>query len=68
MRGHDDSATLRALLQLGLFPIEIIAYANGVITKLSGIVPISILHLLLALGFAYFVTKRATFADRGPPG
>lgn len=59
-RNAPDSAALRALLvgntviQLGLLPIEIMAYHHGVISVLSGIVPNSILHGLLALGFAYF--------------
>jgi len=63
LRGHEDSPTLRAflignaLLQIGLFPIEILAYVHGVITKASGIVPNSILHLVLAAGFAYFASK-----------
>ncbi len=63
VRGHEDSSTLKAflignlILQAGLFPIEIIAYANGVITKLSGIIPNSILHIVLALGFVYYLVK-----------
>lgn len=62
-RGDADSPTLRAvfigniILQLGLLTIEPIAYANGIITKLSGIVPNTILHLLLAGGFAYYLMK-----------
>jgi hypothetical protein len=60
VRAHSDSPTLRAVLlanavlQVGIFPIEILAYANGAITSLSGIVPNSILHVLLAAGFAWF--------------
>ena len=44
--------TLRAILignlvvQVGLFPIELIAYANGTITKVSGIVPNTTLHVV----------------------
>jgi hypothetical protein len=66
LKAHADSPTLRAflvgnaVLQIGLFPIEIGAYANGVITKLSGIIPNSILHIVLAAGFIYFATRRAT--------
>lgn len=62
-RSHADSPTLRAslvgnvVLQLGLLPIEIVAYLNGTITKLSGIVPNSALHLVLALGFGYFALR-----------
>ena len=60
MRAQPDSPVLRvflignALVQLGLFPIEILAAFAGVITKISGIVPNSILHLALAFGFLYF--------------
>ena len=66
LKDHRDSPTLRAflignaILQVGLFPIEIVAYANGVITKVSGIVPNSILHLLLAGGFVYFAARIKT--------
>jgi hypothetical protein len=57
VRNHTDSPTLRAiffastLVQLGLLPIEICAYHAGVITRLSGIVPSSLLHVALASGF-----------------
>jgi hypothetical protein len=57
VRRHADSPTLRALLignaalQLGLLPIEIAAFYDGVITRASGIVPNSVLHLVLATGF-----------------
>ena len=63
IRDHPDSPTMRAflwgnaLLQLLLFPVEIPAYAQGTITNVSGIVPNSILHVLLGLGF--FVHARA---------
>ncbi len=60
VRCHDDSPTLRAVLvgnalvQLGLFPIEIAAFRAGVITKLGGIVPNSVLHLVLAAAFLHY--------------
>ena len=63
IRGHEDSPTLKAFLignivvQLGLLTIEPIAYANGVITKLSGIVPNTVLHVLLAGGFAFYAVQ-----------
>ncbi|CAN5358078.1 hypothetical protein BH11PSE11_BH11PSE11_20100 [soil metagenome] len=62
-RQESDSGALRALfagnlvLQLGLLPVEPIAYANGVITKLSGIMPNTILHMVLALGFGFYLVK-----------
>jgi hypothetical protein len=64
VRDHPDSPTMRAflwgntLLQLLLLPVEILAYGQGTITNLSGIVPNSILNLLLGLGF--FVAARST--------
>jgi hypothetical protein len=71
MRGHRDSPTLRAflignaILQIGLFPIEIVGYANGVITKLSGIAPNSVLHLTLACAFVYYAARIKSPADSG---
>lgn len=66
VRRHRDSATLQALLtgnailQLGLLAIEPTAYVMGIVTKLSGIVPNTLLHALLGCGFAWFAfrTKR----------
>ena len=60
VRQHDDSPTLRVLMlgnllvQLGLLATEVLGYAIGVITKLSGVAPNSVLHIVLAIGFAYF--------------
>jgi hypothetical protein len=60
---HEDSPTLRAFLmgnsaiQIGLFQVEILAYREGTITTLSGIVPNSIIHLCLAAGFIYYIVK-----------
>ena len=60
VRHHEDSQTLRAVLlgnalvHVGLFPLEILALLAGTITRVSGIVPNSILHLVLAgASFAY---------------
>jgi hypothetical protein len=63
VRHHPDSPTLRAVLlgnavvQLGLFPIEIVAYRYGVIPGLSGIVPNSVVHTLLAAGFLFYALR-----------
>ncbi len=60
VRHHSDSPTLRALLvgnllvQLGLMPLEVLAYRDGIITELAGIVPNTIIHALLACGFGYY--------------
>jgi hypothetical protein len=63
LRKHDDSSIMKAfllanvLVQLALFMIEAVGYANGVITQLSGIAPNLTLHVLLASGFVYFMLK-----------
>jgi hypothetical protein len=63
VRGHPDSPTLKAfllgnaMLQIGLFPIEIIAFANGTLSKLSGIVPNSLLHVGMAAAFVYYASR-----------
>jgi hypothetical protein len=59
VRKQPDSPALRAFMgnaahQGMLAPIEVIAYAEGTITRLEGIVPNTIVHLLLALGFVWF--------------
>jgi hypothetical protein len=73
MRKHEPSGTLKALLsgniiiQIGLFVIELLAYSNNVITKLSGIIPNLILHILLAIGFAYFLKTMDLKTDNTEP-
>jgi hypothetical protein len=63
VRGHGDSPTLRAVLlansalQIGIFPIEIVAYQHGVFPLLSGILPNSVFHVVAAAGFAFFAAK-----------
>jgi hypothetical protein len=63
MRTHEDSPTLRAvfvgnlIVQVGLAPIELMAYARGVIPNPFGIVPNTIVHVLLALGFLYYLCQ-----------
>lgn len=37
--------------------IEILAWHGGVITRLDGIVPNSILHVLLFVGFAFYAAS-----------
>ncbi|MEN9983027.1 MAG: hypothetical protein RJB10_1074 [Pseudomonadota bacterium] len=63
VRNHVDSPTLKAVLlgnvvvQLGLLVIEPLAYSAGIITKLAGIAPNTMIHVLLAFGFCYFASK-----------
>ncbi len=63
VRSHPSSPTLRAVLvanlvlQIGILPIDPMAYASGTFTTLGSFLPNTILHLLLASGFAYFLVK-----------
>jgi hypothetical protein len=63
VRGHEDSPTLKSvlianlILQLGIMPIDPIAYLNGVFTTLGSFMPNTILHIILACGFAYYLSK-----------
>ncbi|RYZ43521.1 MAG: hypothetical protein EOO71_03420 [Myxococcaceae bacterium] len=60
VRRHPDSPTMRALLvgnglvHVGLFPIEIIAWHEGILSRLPGILPNSVVHIVLAAGFFGF--------------
>lgn len=74
VRAHADSPTLKAilaanlLLQLGIMPIDPIAYANGVFATLGSFVPNTILHVLLSGGFAYFLLTMSPKATREDTG
>jgi len=63
VRRHAESPTLRAIffgnaiVQIGLLPIELAAYHERVITRVSGIIPNSLLHLVLASGFWVFAVR-----------
>jgi len=60
LRSEPDSRAMRvvlwgnALAHAGLFPIELLAWRAGIITRLDGIAPNSALHLLAACGFIAF--------------
>ena len=70
VRHHEDSPTLKAILisnvviQIGLFSIEALAYHDGIITRLSGIVPNLMLHVCLAFGLSYYIVKMPNFSSR----
>jgi hypothetical protein len=63
VRDHADSPTLRAilianlLLQLLIVPIDPLAYVSGVFHTLGSFLPNTILHLVLAGGFAFYLAK-----------
>ncbi len=63
VRNHDDSPSLRAILganllfQLALIPIDPWAFAEGTFRTLGSFVPNTILHIVLAIGFTYFLRQ-----------
>lgn len=63
MRDHEDSPTLRAWLlsnavvQLGLLPIEVLAFRSSIITNVQGIIPNTILHVVLAAAFVAYASR-----------
>ena len=63
VRRDPDSSSMRALLwgnalvHVGLFPIEIFAWHSGIVTRLDGIVPNSLFHVLVAAGFVFYARR-----------
>ena len=49
-----------AMVHAGLLPIEILAWRGGVITRLDGIVPNTVLHLMFVAGFVLFARRITT--------
>ena len=70
VRRHPDSPTMRSvlwanlLLQLAILPIDPIAWAIGAFDGLDSFVPNTILHFVLAAGFAGLLFRAS--ADRVP--
>ncbi|MFM9900044.1 MAG: hypothetical protein ACKVOT_03455 [Polaromonas sp.] len=63
VRNHGDSPTMAAVLaanlflQLGLIPMDPVAYLNGAFTTLGSFAPNTVIHVLLATGFAYHLLR-----------
>ncbi len=63
VRSHKSSPTLHAVLianlvlQLLLLPIDPAAYVMGVYGNTGSFVPNTILHLVLVVGFVYFIRR-----------
>ena len=63
VRDHADSPTMQSVLtanlalQLGILPIDPLAYLNGTFGTLGAFVPNTIVHVLLASGFAYYLLQ-----------
>lgn len=49
-----------ALMHVGLLPIEIAAWETGEITRFSGILPNSVLHVVFAFGFLFYARREIT--------
>lgn len=70
VRREPDSRALRAifvasaLVQLGLFPIELVAYQAGIITLARGVVPNTLLHAFLGTAFAVLAARVRVEAPR----
>jgi hypothetical protein len=67
VRRAPDSVALRsvlignACLHLGLLPIELLGFWQSAITRLSGVVPNSLLHAALAVGFITYARQMRAF-------
>lgn len=63
VRGDADSPTMESVLkanlalQLGILPIDPWAYYNGTFGTLAAFVPNTVVHVLLASGFAYYLAQ-----------
>ncbi len=72
IRDHEDSPTLRAvliansLLQIGILPIDPIAYASGAYRSLGSFVPNTALHVLLASGFIFYLSRMKPISKAEP--
>lgn len=61
VRKHPDSPTLKAILigdlflQLAILPIDPWAFYNGTFNTLASFIPNTIIHILLASGFIYYL-------------
>ena len=77
VRGHEDSPTMAAVLKVNLFlqlcliPIDPLAYLYGTFSTLGSFVPNTVLHVLLAVGFAYYwwrMQPATSLRSRAPEG
>lgn len=61
VRADPDSKTMRSVLvfnlfvQIGILPIDPLAYVTGRYTALNAFLPNTILHIFLICGFIYFL-------------
>lgn len=71
VRAHEDSPTLRAVcfanlfLQIGIIPIDPLAYLNGVYGSVGAFLPNTVLHVFLAGGFAFYLTQMSRTCGYG---
>lgn len=63
VKDHEDSPTMRSVLianlvlQIGIMPIDPSAYASGVYRTVGSFAPNTVLHIILASGFIYYLAK-----------
>lgn len=75
VRDHGDSPTMEAILKANLFlqlcllPVDPFAYLNGTYATLASFVPNTVIHILLAAGFVYYLLDmRRARSSRGVAG
>jgi hypothetical protein len=62
-RNDEGSPALKAILigsiimHFGDLPVDWIAYSNGTFTQISGLIPGTIVHVLLGIGFIYYLMR-----------
>lgn len=72
VRDHEDSPTMRSILianlvlQVGIMPIDPSAYASGVYRTIGSFAPNTVLHILLASGFVYYLAKMKKVRNLNP--
>jgi hypothetical protein len=70
VKDHEDSPTMRSILianlvlQIGIMPIDPSAYAAGVYRTVGSFAPNTVLHVLLACGFIYYLAKMKKSVSR----
>ncbi len=62
-RKDEGSIALRAifigsiLMHIISIPIDWVAYQKGIFTKVSGLIPGTVIHIIFAIGFIYYFMK-----------
>ena len=68
-RKDEGSIALRAIIigsivmHIALIPIDWVAYAQGTFTKMSGFLPGTIVHIIFAAGFIYYLARLSSVKE-----